>query len=542
MTVSADGNVVALLARAAAATPSRPALVLDAPRREEVSFAALWERVCRISTGLLARGLAPGDRVIVMIPMSAELYATLLAVLKAGAVAVFVDPWVGIRQIAAFAAFAQPRGYIGLAKSHLVRLLEPPLRSLPLSVTTGGRVWRIPARITLAEIESAEPDTRIHAVSPESPALITFTTGSSGVPKGANRTHGFLLAQHAALVAELPNADVDADMPMFPVFALNNIACGITSVVPTMDFRRVADVRGDLVVDQMRAHRVTTATASPPFFDRVAAAIGRTSGARPRLRRLVTGGAPVSDAQLEAWAAAFPDAEIVVAYGSTEAEPVAHLTAEERRHAKSARHPRAPGYCMGRPVPLVRTRLVRITRGPIVLGAAGWGEWDVPEGEIGELVVAGRHVCRGYYRNPEADRENKIVADDGEIWHRMGDTGYFDGGSFWLVGRVHSTMRRDGRDVHPQLLEQAAGAAHPAVRQAAAVGLSDHALGERVILVVHATTADGVAAAIRGAIDAAGLVVDDVRLWPEPLPVDPRHNSKIVYAELRKRLTEAPPS
>jgi acyl-CoA synthetase (AMP-forming)/AMP-acid ligase II len=539
MSAQPDANVVALLARAAAATPHRPALVLDAPRAESVSFAALWERVCRISTGLRQRGLEPGDRVIVMVPMSVELYATMLGILKAGAVAVFVDPWVGIRQIAAFAAFAEPRGYIGLPSSHLVRLLEGTLRSLPLSVTTGPRVWRIPARLTLAEIEGNAGDQTIHPVAADDPALITFTTGSSGMPKGANRTHGFLRAQHAALTAELPNQDDDVDMPMFPVFALNNIACGITSVVPAMDFRRVANARGPALLDQMRAHGVTTATASPPFFDRVAEAIARAHGPRPALRRLVTGGAPVSDGQLEAWRAVFPDAEIVVAYGSTEAEPVAHLTAEERRQAHSSRRPLAPGYAMGRPVPLVHTRIVRIARDPIVLGPAGWGDWELPEGDIGELVVSGQHVCRGYYRNPDADRENKIAAPGGEIWHRMGDTGYFDGGQFWLVGRLHSTIWRSGRAVHPQLLEQAAGAAHPGVRQAAAIGMPDPALGERVTLVVHAPAPEGVADAVRRAIESAGLVVDDLRLWPEPLPVDPRHNSKIVYAEVRRRLQEA---
>ncbi len=85
-------------------------------------------------------------------------------------------------------------------------------------------------------------DGYVHPVEPDDPALITFTSGSSGEPKGANRTHRFLLAQHRALAAEFPAQPGDVDMPMFPVFALNNLASGVPSVVPEMDFRRVDQV------------------------------------------------------------------------------------------------------------------------------------------------------------------------------------------------------------------------------------------------------------------------------------------------------------
>ena len=97
-------------------------------------------------------------------------------------------------------------------------------------------------------------------------------------------------------------------MPMFPVFALNNLAVGVPSVVPTMDFRRVDRVDAAAILRQMREHGVTTCTASPPFFDRLAA-----TRQNPGLRRILTGGAPVSDAQLLAWRRAFPGTEILSA-------------------------------------------------------------------------------------------------------------------------------------------------------------------------------------------------------------------------------------
>jgi olefin beta-lactone synthetase len=314
------------------------------------------------------------------------------------------------------------------------------------------------------------------------------------------------------------------------VFALNNLASGVPSVVPAMDFRRVDQVDAGRVLAQMHRHGVTTCTASPPFFDRITAEI-IAGQKRPGLHRILTGGAPVSDAQLRDWRRAFPETKILVVYGSTEAEPVAHLTAEERLVAGGA-----PGFCAGRPSERVRAKVVRIHDAPIELGPEGWAGWELPAGEIGELVVSGDHVCRDYYQNPRAVRENKIAEPGGTVWHRMGDTGSFDpDGRFWIAGRVHSTIRRGGVLVHPQLVEQAAKGEDPRVRRAAAVGLPDPELGERVVVVVE-TGEQGVQDEIAARLAAAGFTVDEVRLTSEPLPVDPRHNSKIDYGRLRTKL------
>ncbi len=529
-------NVLSILAENARRWPDRPALIL---KDTSISFAGLRERTDRASAGLRSQGLRPGDRAIVMIPMSIDLYVAMLALLDLGAVAVFVDPWIGWKQIAAFAAFAEPRAYLGIPRSHVLRLFSGRLRSIPITVTTGGRLGPLPARRTLSEIEEPPGDGDVHAAGLDDPALITFTSGSSGEPKGANRTHRFLLAQHGALSAEFPSRDGDVDMPMFPVFALNNLAVGVPSVVPAMDFRRVDQVDARILLGQMRDHGVTTCTASSPFFDRIAASIERT-GDRPALRRILTGGAPVSDAQLAAWGKALPETEIFVAYGSTEAEPVAHLSAEERLAAVSDVRPDSPGFCAGRPIERIRAKVIRIHDGPVELGPDGWEGWELPQGEIGELVVTGEHVCRDYYRNPGAVKENKIFGPSGAVWHRMGDTGYLDGqGRFWIAGRVHSTVRRGDALVHPQLVEQAACAGDSRLLRAAAVGLPDSELGQKVVLVLQVRKdADraGLEQDIKARLAAAGQPADEIRFTSEPLPVDPRHNSKIDYGKLRSSL------
>ena len=432
-----------------------------------VTFAEMRSRIDRQAKRLALR---PGERAILLLPMSIELYVALLAVLQSGAVAVFIDPWVSLWSIVKLARAAGPRHVIGGWKAKALRLL-----------TAGA-----------TPIRSAE----------EEVALITFTTGSSGNPKGVIRTHAILRAQHARLAEAFPPRQGDVDLCTFPIFALNNLALGVPTVIPPVDLRHVAGANAALVAAHMRRRGVTTATASPPLFDRLGAL-----PSPPPLRRIVTGGAPVTDAQLRAWMRAWPASEIEIAYGSSEAEPVAHIAADERLAAGGR------GYLAGHVVDGVRAKV-------IPMGGDG----------IGELLVAGEHVCRDYDGDAEAVRQNKVHDEDGTVWHRMGDTGWFDEqGRFRIAGRVHSTIVRDGVNVHAQLVEQAARGDDPRIRNAAAVAVRNHVM---VIVESESDVEAGVRARLRE------FPVDEIRVTREPLPVDPRHNSKIDYAELRRTMNK----
>ena len=489
--------------------------------------------------GLLRAGFKPGERAILMVPLSVDLYAVLTGILKMGGVAVFVNPWLSPEHIASSAGFAAPDIYVGSPKSQLLRFRHARLREIPLSVTTGARLWRLPARLSLREIESAPGDGKVYPVAASDAALISFTSGSSGAPKAANRTHEILAGQQLALAEEFPLRDDDVDMTTFPVFALNNLVNGVTSVVPQVTFGEAARVNAAATIGLMLERAVTTCSASPPIIDELAAHLEAHPGTRTRLRRVLSGGAPVFDAQLSTWRSAFATAEVVVAYGSTEAEPVAHISATERLEARSDVRPEGPGICVGRPVGRVRTKLIRIHDGPVAPEGGDWSSWEIPRGDIGEIVVAGGHVCRDYYRNPAATAETKIADADGTVWHRMGDTGYFDGeGRLWLAGRVHSTIHRGGQAVHPLLVEQAALGDGTAVRRAAAVGMPDGKLGERVVLVLEAESAEGLEVGVKRRLEAAGQKVDEIVISDGPLPLDRRHQAKIDYSRLRGRLEQ----
>ena len=519
-------NVIRYLKENAAKDPSKPALIMS---NESISFGELWDNVCRISEGLLCKGMAPGDRLIIMIPMSIDLYSVLLGSLKAGCTAVFVDPWVGMKQIASFSAFAEPRGFAGIPKSHLLRLFSADLRKLPVTITTGFKIGSFPAKFTLKELLKYEADEKIYEANETDTALITFTTGSSGIPKGANRTHGFLNAQHLALKNEFPYEESDVDMPMFPVFALNNLATGLTSVIPDMDFKKPAEVDGEKIYHQIMQYGVTTITSSPPFIDRLAEyCMGKNI--KPDVRRIMTGGAPVSNRQLKKWKLLFNKTDIEVVYGSTEAEPVAHIKSEERVEAQETSN-EAMGYCMGKPSELVSCKIIPITKGLI---EKPLNEIEISDQTPGELIVSGKHICRDYYKNEAAVKENKIKDDNGTIWHRMGDTGYFDTkGRFWLVGRVHSTIIRNGKFVHPQVIEEVVKSYHDTIIQAAVAGFPDSQKGEKAVIFIQTLNNSLKEEDILEHLKSFDLRADQVIITSKPLPVDPRHNSKIDYPKLK---------
>ena len=523
-------NVVNFLKEAAERNPDRTALVVPGDAEGGIiSYSELWDQIDRFSTSLLKRGLAPGDRVVIMIPMSVKLYVAMLGVIKMGGVAVFADPWVKMSQIIEFCTFASPKGFIGIPKSHFLRLYNSFLRNIPLTVSTGIKACGILAGNSFEDMLKENRSSEVYSVESEDSALITFTTGSSGIPKGANRTHGFLTAQKNALDREFPIEDSDIDMPMFPVFALRNLANGITSVIPDMDFKSVAKVEGKRILNQIEKYKVNTITASPPFFDNLSEVFYSVI----RLRRILTGGAPVRDSQLESWRVSFSETEIQIVYGSTEAEPVSHISMEERLN-----HSSKTGFCTGKPTDLVKTKIIRTIKGSID-SELSLDDITLQKGEIGELIVSGDHVCRDYYNNPVAVKENKIIDKEGKLWHRMGDTGYFDEeGRFYLVGRVHSTVFRNGITMHPQLIEKTARGNGKGIINIAALGIRDKELGEKVVIVVESKEETQVIKdAIRERMKKTDMVYDEIIIQRALLPLDPRHNSKIDYEKLRNMIT-----
>ena len=202
-----NANLFESLRRFADEVPDRPALI---HRGRVLTYGDFRIQVERRAAELRRRGVGKGDRVILFVPMGIALYEILLAVFAIGAVAVFLDAWADPKRLNYAAELAEAKAFIAIPKAYLLLLKSRALRRIPVRCLPGFGLKRAAVDFKPAECR------------PDDPALITFTTGSTGVPKAALRTCGFLLAQHVALTASLDVRTGDVDLATLPIFALNN--------------------------------------------------------------------------------------------------------------------------------------------------------------------------------------------------------------------------------------------------------------------------------------------------------------------------------
>lgn len=507
--------------------PGAVALIDDRSGRR-LTYAELGAEVAAAAAWLEAQGLGRGQGVLLFVPVSVDLYVALLALFRLGAVALLLDPGAGPEHLEACCARWPPAALLAVPRAHLLRLRSAALRRIPRRIAVGGwfpgaRRWPAGARIQM-------PDTA-PPVDPAAPALVTFTSGSTGEPKAAVRTHAFLLAQHRAVAPHLALAPGEVDLATLPVFTLANLASGVTTVLPAFDLRRPAGIDGAAAAATLARHGVTRITASPALLGRLAEHAAASGRPLSTLRKIFTGGAPVFPRVLSALRAAAPAARIAAVYGSTEAEPIAHLDAAEIDSADQAAMAAGRGLLAGRPVPEVRLRILRDRwgepRGPLT--ADGFATETLPPGEAGEIVVTGAHVLRGYLGG-SGDAETKFAVD-GAVWHRTGDAGWLDAtGRLWLLGRCAARIEDAAGTLYP-LAAEGVALRFPAVRQAAFVA---HA-GRRWLVVAAART-EALQAELAAAL--AWAKPDAIRFVHE-LPVDRRHNAKIDYPALRRLLERA---
>lgn len=515
-------NIAELLTTRAAASGDTPALVNDsAGTRRILSFRELEDAVTRAASRLHALGLRPGDPVLVLQPLSVDLCLLLVAILRAGLVAVFVDPSAGLKHLEACCRLTAPRAFIGCGKAHVLRLVSSGLRRIPMK-------WRTSSLIR--QSQAPEPAVRERSpaadLPPSAPALVRFTSGSTGEPKPAVRTHGFLLAQLRALESNFHLAAGQIDLVTMPMFMLPNLAAGVTTVLPSVDVRAPGRVDPAPLADQIRNKRVSRLTASPALLQRLADHCARQRLTLDSLQRLDTGGAPVFPGLLDALRTMAPQAEIVAVYGSTEAEPIALLDLENMSDSDRQAMASGHGLLAGRPVPDIQLHLIREDIAPPRrrLTEAEFKDLLVPQGTPGEIIVSGPHVHPGQTGDPIAEPTKLFTGP--AVWHRTGDTGQLGpDGRLWLLGRSSARIEDARGIIHPFSIE-AAVMTDPRVRRAALV-----AAHSRRLLVLELCNP----AQLPQLPPWVQAQIDDVRVVRR-IPLDRRHNAKVDYVQLLKQI------
>jgi len=525
-------NIAEVLRTQAELCPEAIALIdVNRGRSRSLSFAELEQAAGRVAMLLHQSGLKRGDTVLVLHPMSAELYIILTAIFRLGLVAMFLDPSAGREHIKHCCTLRPPKAMIASSRAHLLRLLSPTLRRIPAKFSIG---LPVPGAISLQRAKRLRYFETIQPCTADSPALLTFTSGSTGEPKAALRTHGFLLAQHRALVQTLELKAGEVDLCTQPIFVLANLASGVTSLIPDADLRRPDAIDPAPVVALIQAHQATRSAASPAFYERLVEYCVEHDTTLPHLAKIFTGGGPVWPHLLEQLQRIAPQATIITIYGSTEAEPIARISRHEIVTEDIAAMLGGRGLLVGLPVPIIRLRILKNEWGNPV-GPYTPTKFDAacrPAGEAGEIVVSGEHVLPGYM-NGCGDEENKFIVA-GVRWHRTGDAGFLDDrGRLWLLGRCSARIEDSHGTLYPLGVEHIA-LQHDCVRRAAVVSVR----GQRVLAVElrNARLPESQLAALLESVEFAK--VQQVRVLKR-MPVDKRHNAKIDYPALNSLLEKS---
>jgi long-chain acyl-CoA synthetase len=439
-----NNNLTVNLTTSAERHGERTAVRLEA---QTLSFNALDELSAGMATLLRAHGVQAGDRVGLMLPNVPEFAVVYYGILRAGAIVVPMNVLLKRREVAYYLEDSEAKLIVtwhefaneaaqGAASSDAACIvvgpdgLEPHLSAVDVSPDVAER---------------SAADT----------AVILYTSGTTGQPKGAELTHANLRC-NVEVVTRLfdlsPASVVLGALPLFHSFgqtcALNAaIASGAClTLVPRFDPAKVLEV--------IERDRVTVFQGVPTMYATLMADPDRGRFDVSSLRVSISGGAAMPVELLRGFEKAF-GCVILEGYGLSETSPAACFN---HRHLK-----RKPGS-VGTPIEGVEMKLVDDDGS------------EVPTGQVGEVAIRGHNVMRGYWRRPEATAD--VLSADG--WFRTGDLGRVDeDGYFFIVDRKKEMIIRGGYNVYPREVEEVLYE-HPSVRECAVIGIPHAELGEEV--------------------------------------------------------------
>jgi len=445
-------NLGSILRTSAFETPD--AVVMRAGDRA-ISYAELDRAVRGVATRLQERGIGPGDRVALLVPNVPEFTIAYFGILYAGAVVVPIN---------VLAATPEVTYYLEDAGARLL-IVHPLFEEV-------GRAGAAPPGVpvvlatsevgpdTLGELAAGEPIGQLHPTSPQDAAVVLYTSGTTGKPKGAELTHSNLLLNCTVVVPRLlPATDTAhralATLPLFHSFGQTVIQNGMIaqggsySLLPRFDPEQAFQL--------IESDRLTLFAGVPTMYFALLHHRGDRAYDVSSLRGCLTGGAPMPVEVLYAFEEKF-NVAILEGFGLSETSPVASFNVLSK--------PRKPGS-IGYPVWGVEMCIVDETDQPL------------PDGEHGEICIRGHNVMKGYLNRPEA---NKEALRGG--WFHSGDIGHRDAdGCYWIVDRKKDMILRGGFNVYPREVEEVLYQ-HEAVAEAAVIGVPHESHGEEVKAVV----------------------------------------------------------
>lgn len=457
-------NWVNQLERHAMMQPDAPALRFVG---NTMTWADLRRRVAALAGALSGRGVGFGDRVMILMLNRTEFVESVLAANMMGAIAVPLNFRLTPTEIAVLVEDCV--AHVMLTEAALapvaigVRNIQPLLSVI---VVAGGSSQD--SVFGYEDLLNEAGDVHEPVDIPnDSPALIMYTSGTTGRPKGAVLTHANLTGQ-AMTALYTSGANINSDVgfvgvPLFHIAGIGNMLTGLLLGLPTVIYPLGAFDPGQLL-DVLEAEKVTGIFLVPAQWQ----AVCTEQQARPRdlrLRVLSWGAAPAPDALLRQMSATFPETQILAAFGQTEMSPVTCMLLGEDAIAKRG--------SVGRVIPTVAARVVDQNMN------------DVPVGEVGEIVYRAPTLMSCYWNNPEATAEAFAGG-----WFHSGDLVRMDSdGYVWVVDRKKDMIISGGENIYCAELENVL-ASHPDIAEVAVIGRADEKWGEVPIAVAAVTNDD----------------------------------------------------
>lgn len=457
-------NWVNQLERHAMMQPDAPALRFVG---NTMTWADLRRRVAALAGALSGRGVGFGDRVMILMLNRTEFVESVLAANMIGAIAVPLNFRLTPTEIAVLVEDCV--AHVMLTEAALapvaigVRNIQPLLSVI---VVAGGSSQD--SVFGYEDLLNEAGDVHEPVDIPnDSPALIMYTSGTTGRPKGAVLTHANLTGQ-AMTALYTSGANINSDVgfvgvPLFHIAGIGNMLTGLLLGLPTVIYPLGAFDPGQLL-DVLEAEKVTGIFLVPAQWQ----AVCTEQQARPRdlrLRVLSWGAAPAPDALLRQMSATFPETQILAAFGQTEMSPVTCMLLGEDAIAKRG--------SVGRVIPTVAARVVDQNMN------------DVPVGEVGEIVYRAPTLMSCYWNNPEATAEAFAGG-----WFHSGDLVRMDSdGYVWVVDRKKDMIISGGENIYCAELENVL-ASHPDIAEVAVIGRADEKWGEVPIAVAAVTNGD----------------------------------------------------
>jgi acyl-CoA synthetase (AMP-forming)/AMP-acid ligase II len=514
MLSQADKNIIETFLASASKHADQVALIQD---ETQITYAKLANEVIATASYFQSKGIGKGDKVLVFVPMSIPLYRTVLALFYLGACPVFLDERVSIARLKACLKVVPCKVIIANRGLLFLSTFIAPLRRIPIRINASRYFGTQTANLNAA------------SVSANNTALVTFTTGSTGTPKAADRTHSFLHAQLEALQPLLTEV-VNPCLTTLPIVVLLHLAEGRTTLLPPKRFKAAKPKTIKHLTESLSKINPKSLIASPAIVDGLVRCTEqpRIKAALAEVKTLLTGGGPVYPDLAAKMIISFSSASITAVYGSTEAEPISHIDARKLSKANLDSF-LEKGLPVGVPDPAAEVAILKLNADISRIGnQAQFNSLLELPGKPGEIIVSGDHVLQHYINNPEAEAATKLRIG-GKLWHRTGDCGMMDeNGELYLLGRCIEIVQWKGRTFYPAIVSYA-------LRELA--GIESSALlmlKDDVVLVLEKSKHLNLTQ-INEALLKLGLAEVPIKSIKK-IPKDPRHQTKVDYEKLKRLL------